>query len=621
MDFVFCFGKIDNKIDNDLTKQANNFWGDFEKIYCNDFLIIFPSNQNKTFMNADENLLGVIDGWGLDTKSNNNQKIKNFYRNLNNCWPILDESMSGCFSGLLFDKSRKILRIFSDISGIFPLYYSQQKNYWLGGTNLINLAHVLKEDFDLLGVLQRLTPPDYVNFGSRTVVKNIRKLLPGELIQINSNFLVENIYDNTLFSRINRDSIRDSAWALWETIKSDINSCVEQFKFINVGMSGGWDSRIIAGALQFSNVKKSYITYGESENEYEVEIAKKCAIITHANFQYCDIYENYFPSRDLFERNMKKTEGVFVTPWISVNESIPSNNFQPILLGDMFEVIVGRNIKSLTSRKSRKERLLDFSKKRTSQVEANFDDFEKWKEKKIESIVNQQLNQLTYINQDVKSDYSIKYLRDELSNDLESTFSRINQHNLPYKILQDELLGWYTHGISMGRQFLTLKENFSPLAITMGFRVLRESSFIDPFQRVNGNLLHEIQAHPDFSKLSQLPSAAIPIIPSNSPLFIKDIIWGARSIIDQKLINRAIKSKNKKGRMRLFKSINYVNLYNHPEAESRVKGWFMNYSYIENNNFVKLVVDRANLDEWPLVNFDIVGPASTMILLDLINKL
>jgi len=73
--------------------------------------------------------------------------------------------------------------------------------------------------------------------------------------------------------------------------------------------------------------------------------------------------------------------------------------------------------------------------------------------------------------------------------------------------------------------------------------------------------------------------------------------------------------------MRLFKSINYVNLYNHPEAESRVKGWFMNYSYIENNNFVKLVVDRANLDEWPLVNFDIVGPASTMILLDLINKL
>ena len=89
-------------------------------------------------------------------------------------------------------------------------------------------------------------------------------------------------------------------------------------------------------------------------------------------------------------------------------------------------------------------------------------------------------------------------------------------------------------------------------------------------------------------------------------------------MIDQQLIKKGMNKKDKNARFRVLKTENLVKLYNHPEAENRINSYFKNNEIINAKNYTKLAKQRAELEAWPLINLDIMGPASTSILIDLL---
>ena len=315
MDFLFVYGEIDESIRISIKKQATITWGEVGEIRINRLSLIFPLSQSSVYLIETPEYLGCLDGWGTLIHSKHEQDLRiGFFDSLRKNWPILDTDVSGCFSGILYDRENQSLKIYSDLSGIYPLYYTNHQRGLIGGTSLVALGSFLRPDIDLIGIIERLSPPDYINFGSRTILKGINKLLPGELIKFTAGQQAKSIFDATLFGQISHQSVQDDACSLWEVIKSDILSCMAGCRTLCVDMSGGWDSRIIAGVLKFSNKNKTFLTWGTSEDAYEVKIAKSCADMVNADFRYCDMYPSYFPTYDAFSRNILNGEGTLITP-------------------------------------------------------------------------------------------------------------------------------------------------------------------------------------------------------------------------------------------------------------------------------------------------------------------
>lgn len=622
MDFIIVFGEKSTTPIENIKKQATIVWREIESINHNLFTLVYPKSRvDGTAMVDTMEFTGCLEGWGAITTAHHlDESMRMFFQIIIKKWPVIQDDFTGCFSGIIFDKKTRKTKLFSDATGIYPLYfYINQSGYCIAGTSLIVIGRALSSKLDLCGVIQRMSPPDYINYGDRTILKEVKRLLPGEMLTIDQSLITNRTYDNSLFGQMESGNIRQQAESVWEIMKSDVKSCVNERGHIYIGMSGGWDSRFIAGALQTLNNSKTFVTFGMSSEEYEVKLAASCAKVSNANFVFCDFTPKYFPTYEEFSDNMKFGESLLITPWLAVLDAMDSEQRESILLGDMFEALVGRNIKELTSRKSRKTRFLNPKLTKQFLKASTNNDFEIWSSLLIDQILKSQMQILDQINLDYFDGYDTKLLLMEmLYEDLSKTINRVGAHELPYTILYDELFAWYTHGQSMGTQFLCLKRKHTPLAPTMGIRTLRATSKIDPISRADGRLLHEIQLLPDLLEFSKLPSAAIPFIPSYYPLIIKNLIWGIRSGLDQKLIRRAVASNNHKARQRVVKTIDFVALYNSPGIEQRINSWFENKLYKNSESFIELVRQRGRLESWPLPNMDIVGPASICILADLI---
>jgi hypothetical protein len=621
MNFIFSIGN-DISLQERTFRSAVNIWGNVTKIKFDTFLLVFQKDDIEFNFIENEKYIACIDGWAGNTSLRNRKdSLNSFFEIVKDKWPIENSDFSGCFSGFLFDKIYRVLKIFSDVSGIYPLYYYHENEDILGGTSLIVLGKIINSEIDLAGVIQRISPPYYVNFGTRTILKDFKQVLPGEMMIVDQYGQNKKIYDNSLFSDVSFGETKEKTHELWNILTEDISSSILGFDEINVGLSGGWDSRIVIGSLLNKNVKTTMYTYGLDSNEYEVRIAESSSKVLKSNLVFCNTYENFFPVYEDIYRNLKLTEASFVTSWFPVLKNNISSNRSPIILGDMFEVITGKSLVILTSRASRKKRFFQPKKYKESFLfPSNPDSFSQWAANTIGNLLTFQLKQLENINPEILEKQTKEKLIEDLKYDLSTIMSRISSHNLPYTLFYDELFGWYNRGKSISRQFLCLKEKFYPLASSMGFRSLRYASNLDPFARADNVVMHEIQKLPELRKLSRIPSAAIPFIPSNSPLVIKNLIWGFRSMIDQQLIKKGMNKKDKNARFRVLKTENLVKLYNHPEAENRVNSYFKNSKFIIGDYYVNLAKQRAELDSWPLINLDIMGPASTSILLNLLKE-
>lgn len=618
MDFIFAFGELSPILTKKLGKVFNSIWGDIHEISEAGFYLCYPSSQPSYYLVDSEEYVGCIDGWaGVHNLGDWKRGICEFYHTIRSQWPLTGESITGSFVGLLYDRSVRSIKIFSDVGGILPLYYCVHDSQIIGGTSLITLGRTLSPELDVIGLIQRASPPHYMNYGNKTVLKNVWRLLPGEMRHYDSGLNVTITWDNDLYTGSVKRATSQMARELWDIIKADVALSVAPYDdHIYLGMSGGWDSRLLAGALHETGKGLTCLTYGTSEDQYEVRIARKCAEILGAEFVFCDVYPSYFPTRKDFIENMSHGEGTEHTPWFSVLAKAPRGTRAPIVLGDLFQVATGQGITALNTWQDKRNRAFGFPERASARTAGGPEEFRKWSSRVLDSVLDAQAKQISILSPRLMEGYKNADIVELLAEDLRSALNRIAAFTPPYAVLYDELLNWHVH--RQNKQLLCLKQGYSPVAAIMGVRTIRAESQFDPVDRASKKLLHEIQRLPAFSQLSSLPSAAIPFIPSSCPLRLKHFVWGARWFIDHQLIKQALKARNLDVQLRVLKSLDLVALYNHPEAIERVRSWFSGNVFLDPEIFLNIVRNRAMLAAWPLINGDIVGAASASILVDLI---
>ena len=128
--------------------------------------------------------------------------------------------------------------------------------------------------------------------------------------------------------------------------------------------------------------------------------------------------------------------------------------------------------------------------------------------------------------------------------------------------------------------------------------------------------MNAIAKLPEFDKLARIPSAQIPWLHARTPALAREVIWGARSGIDQVLTRRALKNKNPDMRRRVMPTLDYLREYKHADALPNVQSWFSG-KWVNGDAYAAIVRRRAQLAAWPLMNLDIAAPANVSITLDL----
>ena len=542
---------------------------------------------------------------------------KGVVEGIKEAWPLPD-NITGSFSAVLIDEKLDQITICTDQINLYPLYYIETgKEFFI--TNSVILAGSISDiEFDNAGILQRTLGPEYSNIGSRTILKGCKRLLPGECRRYSFEGKLLSVgYDNRLFKNISEEE--PSPKDYWKAYKKEVEYCLNYSEKVNIALSGGIDSRIAFGAIPDEKELTCY-TFGSPRN-YESKIASRLARMKDANFVACYKPDLYFPSPELLKEYTFETEGLELCSWLEITESVSKQNKEPMLLGELCEALPARKISAFSSKQFRKKNFLKHYvyNKDYEFTPATRDNFESWKQEIFKRF------SLYYHERNLfKFDFPLNQLEltEILKDDLEEIFSRIEAHEIPYAELYDELFSWYTYTrMRLSKQLLTANAKFDAYSPAMSLQLLRKTSSIHPNRRLNYRFITRLFIeNEDLRKFHKVPTNQAPLIPQNFPNLLKFGMWGFRSIMDQFYIKRLMRSRDITKKYRWFPSINWAKVYQVPQMEEHLRGYFTR-NHLGRAIFHEILqqaVQRKELKQWPFANWHIINVSSLNVELDLI---
>lgn len=618
----------DCSIIDKMEKVSTDIWGGMIRKSFDTFTLFIPEEDFQVSYGETEESIGAVSGYvRYDNFQNplNGREDISFYHNRRflsevinkNSWPLGD-NITGSFSAVSFSKVEKKVILCNDVIGYLPLYYKECPQGMLGGTSLVILGKCFSSEVDITGVLQRVTS-FYYNFGKRTLLKNVLRLLPGEkLIFSPKNNIKSSSFDNTLYTGSFIDNLDEASGSVWNLLKQEINIVVESRKKINITLSGGWDSRLILGGMLSHNRKIVCHTYGDKEL-FESKIAKQCADFIGSPIHYYNIENTYFPSRKEIEWLVNKTESASFLQWFNLIRS-QSNKGKPLILtGDFSDCLDGRNYLEFHTRKMRRKWFLKrLIGRKEKFVYSDLNKFKEWKENKKNEILNNIVSNAPKLSGLLKNEISEKTIIEETELDLKQIFRRIEDNLPPFTVQFDEIFRWYHYTrYYQSSQLLQLASSFYPISPAMSIKMIRYSTNIHPKLKLRRKLLNTISKQPEFDGLREIPTTTIPLVKTTSPVILQELIWAGRHYLDYIFIKRMLKTKNIYKRQRFLKSQNTITEYRRNDTVLNVSEWFSG-KWINSSSYIELIEKRADFSKWPSINNDIVIPANVSIILDLI---
>lgn len=585
--------------------------------------IILSENPDKIIETGST--VSIITGYlrdtNIDIKDFRNQE-KSAIDQLLIKWPV-SNNITGSFSTLIIDKDSNNIIICCELLGIYPLYYLKIGTSYFISNSIILIATVSNSKLDEAGIAQRCIGPEFSNFGTRTILENCKRLLPGQYLKFDDQGeIIESRFDNSLYQNLSDSNQNHNLHKeYWASFKKDVAYCLSDTKKVNIALSGGIDSRILIGAIP-KNKKIQCHTFGHKDN-YETKIASKLSKKSQADFKNYYDPDLYFPSIEILKEYTLKTESVQLCSWLEILENIPENKEGPLLLGELCEALPARNIKKFSSREFRQKNFFKyFIQKKDFEFEISTGKkFSDWKEKKISKFVlwcsEERVNEL-----DLNLSHAM--VIEELKLDLEELFERIEQHNLLYVELYDELFSWYTYSrMRLAKQVTLCNSKIDTYSPAISIQNLRRTSNIHPNLRLNYRFSNKLfREFDELKRLNKVPTSQAPLVPQCFPDSIKFPIWGIRSKIDSYLINRSMKNKSMEKGYRLFKSINWASFYQNKNMQKNIKDYFKN-NHLGEAFYKKQYntsVARKELTQWPFANIDIINACSLNVEIDIIKE-
>ena len=614
-----------------MRRAAASLWGEIEEVSAGSFCLFIPSVERSVSLGESPDALGAVSGYVRSdeaARSPEEDKGPDRYHNQrfiaeiinDDNWP-LGKQWTGSFAACAYSKREDKLVICNDPIGYIPLYYSSSGQGMLGGTSLILLSHCIKSEADPIGVLQRIMPPYFSNYGKRTPLKDVWRPMPGERLKCSgkeSN--LASSFDNTLYQGLVNPDPDTAARMVWDCLEREIALAAGDADKVSIAIGGGLDSRLTLGGIAGRGKAIKFYTYGSSD-KYEPSIAGRCAKATGAECGAFSLENNYFPGRSEFESLVKKTESVQLLQWNSILSTIADKETdisQLLLFGDIMESIDGKKIISLFTREVR---MRNFLKESLLGREASFHaadaaSFEEWKKALKGDIIKAALREADNLSSNLRERCSNDFLIKEMENDLELTFTRVKENLPSFSECFDELFLWYTRKrFHECTQLLLMGSKFRAISPGTSMRFMRLISTIHPGLRLK-DLRTKIIRLPEFKNLGRIPTTQIPWVGAVWPAPLRMFIWFIRVSLDQFLIRRCLKNKNPQGRQRVLKSLDYMKEYRRQDTLSNVQSWFSE-KWIKSDLCITKVKNRASLATLPYINDDIVTPANVSIMLDL----
>jgi hypothetical protein len=507
----------------------------------------------------------------------------------------------------------------NDPVGYIPVYYSTSDKGVLGGTSFIVLCRAIGCDTDPVGVLERIALP-YCNYGRRTLVKQVSRLLPGERVSFSRNgSQVTSTFDNELCKGLIDSDINEVARTVWDTLQRETDLALDREDRVCVALSGGWDSRLALGTVSHRADSLKCYTFGNG-SLHEVRTARRCAHAVGARHEFFPIEDTYFPPRDRYESFIEKTETANQLQWCTIIDAIKTDDpvKDVILMGDLCESIAALNMKQFSTRDARIRSFTRGLVGRADEIAPATDEsFARWKEKTRERVIGSTLRNLDKLSPELAAACSERLIAEEIAADLELCFSRVRDNGPAFAPMFEELFYWFHRArFLIAGQALFLGSRFRPLCPAISMRFMRLISSVHPRLRIRRKLMNAIARLPEFDLLASIPSAQIPWLSARTPALLREVVWGARSGMDQVLIRRAMKNRNPGMRQRVLPTLDYTKEYQRDNAVPNVRAWFSG-KWLNGDKYVEIVRKRASLAAWPLMNLDIAGPANVSIILDL----
>ena len=164
--------------------------------------------------------------------------------------------LNGIFSFAIWDHEKNFIFIARDALGVKPLYYSEMSQGFIFGSEIKCLLPFIQQElevdhFGLDNYLRFLWSP-----GSRTPIKNVRKLSPGEAIFVNNGKIIKkwNWYKLPGFSKSVSRKKSKAQWILEtrENLKKSVERQMVSDVPVGAFLSGGLDSSsIVAFAKKY----------------------------------------------------------------------------------------------------------------------------------------------------------------------------------------------------------------------------------------------------------------------------------------------------------------------------------------------------------------------------------
>lgn len=620
----FCFYFGDNQdLADKLRAQASLLWGELKQEVRSSFWLFTPSAESDDSP-AQLSVVGAVSGYvrsnQVAASQPSSQHDLRFLSAIvdDENWPLNDD-WTGNFGAVSYSTSERKVVICNDPIGYIPVYFATVGTDRVGGTSLLLLGRTLDSDVDTVGILQRISAP-YCNYGRRTLLKQVARLLPGERMAFHyGRSKAVSTFDNQLCKGLVDTNVHEAARLVWDCLQRETDLATASEEEICVALSGGWDSRLALASVSHRTTKLNCYTFG-NENLHEVRIAKRCADAVGANHRFFPIENTYFPSRDNFERLIERTETANQLQWCAVTGAIKSNaGAKPlILLGDLCESIGALNIKQFSTREARIKTFTNGLLGRSEQVmPATQEAFGEWEHRTRAQLLRTVLRNFNNLSPELASESDHQRLFEEISADLDLCVARVRDNAPAFQPMFDELFYWFHRArFLIAGQALILSSTFKPRCPAISMRFMRLISRLHPRLRLRRRLMNAIALLPEFDVLARIPSAQIPWLNARTPAVLREAVWGARSGIDQVLIRRALKNRNPSMRQRVLPTLDYMKEYQRKDSAPNVRSWFSG-DWVKGDRYIDLVMRRASLASWPLSNTDIAAAANVSLFLDL----
>ena len=195
------------------------------------------------------------------------------------------QCLEGMFAIAVFDRRTRELTLARDPYGQKPLYLNTNGDIVFSSVLSTFVQHFSTQLCDLDG--QGIS--DYLalgyGLGSRTILKNVRRVLPGEVVKVS--------WDGKSYSvasQVNCLKPHNFSGQEGGKIQETVDDCLLSDRGVGVLLSGGLDSSSVAAAMKNSGLKFTAYTLGFSDSSFdETHTAIRTAQTIrcdHKNFKY-----------------------------------------------------------------------------------------------------------------------------------------------------------------------------------------------------------------------------------------------------------------------------------------------------------------------------------------------